>query len=380
MARPEPSLKQFSQVIEAIYDCALEPERWRETLPLLAGFMRSPYAALAIHDYDQQRTGRVFDHGYGEAFFKVYQNYEAMNPMPAAAQLLPVGAVATMAMLIDEAEFFAGRFYNEFLRPRGIFDAISAVMLRSARRTALLFFNRSADQPRYGDGDVRLFELLAPHVRRAVTISDVLDLRTITSRVLEATLDALTTGVYLADREGRVVYMNQAAEQQIRTGKAVRIAGNSLAPVDPAARAALTQAIADIAREESAASAGGVTLALPDGRAGLVATILPLGRGQRRGISRPFAAAVAVFVQDPAVVPELPGEAFAKLHGLTGGELRVLLAISPGLGLKEAADMLGISENTAKTHLQGIFAKTGTSKQAELINLLRSSAPPTRAT
>ena len=43
-----------------------------------------------------------------------------------------------------------------------------------------------------------------------------------------------------------------------------------------------------------------------------------------------------------------------------------------GLSVKEAADMLAIGENTAKTHLQHIYSKTGTSKQTELI---RSDLP-----
>jgi DNA-binding CsgD family transcriptional regulator len=41
--------------------------------------------------------------------------------------------------------------------------------------------------------------------------------------------------------------------------------------------------------------------------------------------------------------------------------------------------MLGIGEPTVRTHLQRIFAKTGTSRQAEVLQLLQSAAPPIRA-
>jgi len=47
------------------------------------------------------------------------------------------------------------------------------------------------------------------------------------------------------------------------------------------------------------------------------------------------------------------------------------------LGAKEAADMLGIGEPTVRTHLQRMFSKTGTARQAELLQRLQSSAPPT---
>ena len=75
----------------------------------------------------------------------------------------------------------------------------------------------------------------------------------------------------------------------------------------------------------------------------------------------------------------MPGEAFARLYRLTGAELRVLLALAQGLGGKEAADMLGIGEPTVRTHLQRIFAKTDTSRQADLLRLLHNSTPPIRA-
>ena len=127
--------------------------------------------------------------------------------------------------------------------------------------------------------------------------------------------------------------------------------------------------------DEAESRHSGVTLALPDGENSGSRRHHPAAdRGERRNIGGAFAATAAIFVQDPIVVPPFPGEAFAKLYGLTGGELRVLLAMAPGLGVKEAAEMLGIGETTAKTHLQHIYAKTGTSKQTELMHLFMSSA------
>jgi DNA-binding CsgD family transcriptional regulator len=75
----------------------------------------------------------------------------------------------------------------------------------------------------------------------------------------------------------------------------------------------------------------------------------------------------------------MPGEAFARLHGLTGSELRVLMALSQGLGGMEVADMLGIGEPTLRTHLQRMFSKTRTAKQGDLMRLLHQSTPPVRA-
>ena len=216
--------------------------------------------------------------------------------------------------------------------------------------------------------------------RQAVTISDALNLTTIRAEALEATLNALTSGVYLTDRHGRIVYMNRAAERQLGTSNAISVANNYLAPADRAARLALAKAIDEAIGGEADLPTSGFSIALPGGdNAGLIATILPLARGERQTICGALPGMVAIFVQDPIVMPSFPGQAFAELYGLTRSELRVLLAMVPGLSVKEAAEVLGIGENTAKTHLQHIHSKTGTSKQTELMRLFMSSTPPVTA-
>jgi DNA-binding CsgD family transcriptional regulator len=245
---------------------------------------------------------------------------------------------------------------------------------------ASMHASRSKKAPHYQQLEISLFKLLSPHVCRALTISDVLDIRALRSEILEQTLDVLVAGVFLTARDGRVVYMNAAAERQIRIGNSIRIVNNRIFPADPVARAALSKAIDKAASDDIDKDMSGHSLAIPgvDG-AGYVATLLSVDRGERRGIVAPFAASVAVFTQDPVQSPLLPGEAFARLYKLTGGELRVLLALAQGLGGKEAAYMLGISEPTVRSHLQRIFSKTETLRQADLLRLLQNSTPAVRA-
>jgi DNA-binding CsgD family transcriptional regulator/PAS domain-containing protein len=295
--------------------------------------------------------------------------------------MLPVGGVRTQAMLIPDSEFWETRFYREWIKPQRFWDLICFKILQTNQRIGAWAAHRIEGQPRYADADVRLVTLLAPHVCRAITISDALNLKTIRSEALQVTLDALTAAVYLTDSVGRIIYRNQAAERQIQNGNVLRMESNRLAPIDRVARLALAKAIDDAIAEEAAATPDtGFSLALPSREGpGLVATILPLNRGERRNLCNTLTAMAAIFVQDPIVVPPFPGEAFAKLYGLTGSELRVLLAMAPGLSVKEAAEMLGIGATTAKTHLQHIYGKTGTSKQTELLHLFQSYTAPIRA-
>jgi DNA-binding CsgD family transcriptional regulator/PAS domain-containing protein len=377
---PNVPLETFSKVVEAVYDCALDPTRWQDTLVLIAELCRSQTCILTIHDLANDRYELAYKvgHGYTDEFHRLHEEkYKVMNPLWPLVPMMPIGAVKTQAMLIPDSELYETKFYREWIKPQGFLDNIAFKVLQTRQRIGAWAAHRIEGQPRYTNADVRLVTLLSPHVCRAITISDALNLKTIASEALEATLDALTAGVYLADSVGRIIYMNRAAEQQIRNGNILRMENSRLTPIDRVARTALAKAIDDAIAEETATPDTGFSLALPstDG-AGFVATILPLNRGERRNLCNTLTAMAAIFVQDPIVVPPFPGEAFAQLYGLTGSELRVLLAMAPGLSVKEAAEMLGIGETTAKTHLQHIFEKTGTSKQTELLRLFVSSTPP----
>ena len=145
--------------------------------------------------------------------------------------------------------------------------------------------------------------------RQAVAISDALNLTTIRSNALEATLNGLTSGVYLTDRLGRIVFMNRAAKRQVDTSNAIRVANRHLSPIDRKARLALDSAINEATGDGADLPTSGLTIALPAGdNGGLIATVLPLASGEPQ--SGAFPGMAAIFVQDPIVISSFSGQAF----------------------------------------------------------------------
>lgn len=370
------SARELSDVIGAVYDCALDPLLWPATCRRISDLCESTGGGICVHDLRQMQNDQLFVFGYQPEFLEKLGAQYADSPMAVSDVVANIGDVSALSMA--QFHLHEGRFFKEVLEPFGLQDMMWFPALRTGGRMASLHASRSNAAPRYQAHDVGLFNLLAPHVCRALAISDALDIRALRSEMLEKTLDGLAAGVFLTARDGRVVYMNRAAEKQIKAGTSLRLANHRLAPTDPAARAALSKAIDQSARDGAAdVRAGEHSVAVPDGvGGGYIATLLPIESGRRGGVLAPFAASTAVFMQDPIQAPAMPGEAFARLHKLTGGELRVLLSLSQGLGGMEVADMLGVSEATVRTHLQHMYSKTGTARQSDLLRLLSSSAPP----
>ncbi len=59
---------------------------------------------------------------------------------------------------------------------------------------------------------------------------------------------------------------------------------------------------------------------------------------------------------------------WARFH-LTEAERRVATCISTGISLRDCANKIGVSYETARNQLKAVFAKTGTHQQAELVAL-----------
>ena len=76
-----------------------------------------------------------------------------------------------------------------------------------------------------------------------------------------------------------------------------------------------------------------------------------------------------IFITEAAEHTPPPVDALMTLFSLTWSEARVLEQIVSGKNRREAAAVLGVADSTVKTHLDNIYAKTGTSDQLGLCRL-----------
>ena len=71
-------------------------------------------------------------------------------------------------------------------------------------------------------------------------------------------------------------------------------------------------------------------------------------------------------------------EQAAMIYGLSPAQVRLARLIVDGHDLAAAADLLGVSVNTLRTHLQRMFDRTGARSQAALVRVLLSAEAPTK--
>ena len=157
----------------------------------------------------------------------------------------------------------------------------------------------------------------------------------------------------------------------------MRASGERLVANDPQSDEALADVFASAGNGDAAVGIKGVALLLNarDGKR-YVAHVLPLMSGARRKAGTNYAAVAALFVHKAALTAPSLLEVITKAYRLTPMELRVLLAIVEVGGVPEAAEALGIAETTVKTHLGGLYEKTGARRQANLVKIVAGFSNP----
>jgi DNA-binding CsgD family transcriptional regulator len=181
----------------------------------------------------------------------------------------------------------------------------------------------------------------------------------------------LTVGVLLLDRRARVTYANAAARSLDAGGGILRLHEGRIATYSAPHSQRLDLLIHAALR---GAPASAMSVPRPDDGQPLTVLVSSVrGRDVGRFADLKMAdAAVLLFVIDPANRAGIPISWVMDSFGLTKSEAKVALAASSGLTIPETAKNLGVSQNTIKTHLGRVFAKTGTGRQSELARLMTS--------
>lgn len=217
--------------------------------------------------------------------------------------------------------------------------------------------------------------MLSPHLRRAAMIGDLLDQARVTAHFYREALHSLATPIVLTDADGGILYANGSAERMLSEEGPIQSRNGVLEPQNSAMTGALATAIAAAANADVTLGARGIGLPISGVRqAPAVAYVLPLTAGTARAAFRP--ARAAVFVSTTISTTPIPEAVLITLFDLTPAEARVLMKIGSGIGAAATAQSLGIGENTLKTHLNRIYAKTGTSRQPDLVKLIADIGAP----
>jgi DNA-binding CsgD family transcriptional regulator len=370
--------EQLSELIIGIYDAALEHSLWPDVLKRVAKFVGGPAAALFSKDASNKTGMSAYDTGIEPHYREIYfEKYIKLDPATTGHFFGDVEEPMATADLVPYDEFLQSQFYQEWAKPQGFVDFVAAVLDKSTTRAAMFGVFRHEHDGVVDNEVKRRMRLVVPHIRRAVLIGRLIDLKTAEAATLSDVFDNLATSMCMLDATLRIVHANAACHVLLAEGNLVRSVSGRFEARDPQVDAELREIIWSAGLGDRAIGTRGIALPMMNGHgARYVAHILPLNTGLREKTANNSDAVAAVFIQKANIEGLAPPEIIAKAFKLTPTELRILLAIVEVGGAPEVAVALGIAESTVKTHLGRLYEKTGAKRQADLVKIFASYTTP----
>lgn len=370
---------QLSAEIGEIYDCILEPGKWQRVLARICHQLSLMHGVLGLYMTQTGQPLLRIQHGMAREWFDLMPSFGIEMAMfwggAERIAAYPLGEVVIHSVANPEIGPETNRFAKEWCQPQGIRDLAALSLAKDDNAVGTLVFTASRRLEETSVGELELLRLLSPHIRRAVSISRLLDFKTIQTNNLHSAFEVLPNGLALLTSSGRLLYANLAARAFMRENDAIRIVEGRFTMRDDEASAALDQAVAAASRGPLLCERGAAIPALGSNSNRAVLHILPLHYGALR-MTLDAEAAVAVFMSKEASYAAPPTDALRVLYGLTPAEVRICELMMQGLTPNEISEQIGVAVSTARTHLLRIFQKTGTDRQADLIRLLSTLVFP----
>jgi DNA-binding CsgD family transcriptional regulator len=369
--------EEFSELVGSIYDAALDPDAWPVMLNRLADALSAQCGVVGSDNSSANASAMTAPRTDPEHLRSFIEYWASRSFIWKGWAKLPVGAVMIPEMVTPRDQACGPALHNECCKPMGLEATMASNVLVEGPVSTVVAAYRTYAKGDFTAAEMRLFAGLIPHLQRAVQLQlRLAGLDGLPEGSAEI-LNRLVQGVILVDGEARVIFANRAAESILRAGRGLLLGRDGLCAEILGETRRLRRLVAECAepRPELGGAGGRLRLSREDGLPLIVLVAPHRGRFGWIDVVRPRAI---LFITDPEATPGVRRQWMREDFGLTPAETAVAAEVLAADGLQAAAGRLGISLETARTHLAHVFDKTGTHRQAELVRLLLQSEPAAR--
>jgi len=379
MAKKSRQTDANDHIVDGFYDAACGEISWSQALDRYAD--RFPSLKFALCGYEGRLDGAtvVAHSNYDRSYLRSYETYYYQcNPW---ADLLLVAPPAPNVSWAHDWVPFEGlkdtEFYNDFIRPQDdVATGFASTLFRDKDRFMVLAANVAFKHLEDAQGAAKAFEVVGPHLRRSFELYRRLEGKQLLNTAMEQALNSLRAAVFVVDEQTKVVFSNKEAEELENRSDIVRVGSDRCLRFAPNNdEAAIAKHLYECTRFSALPSDLFLRLQTRLGHP-FVLFIAPVPGGESGASAlHPSPSAwgkryFLVFLIDLRAEPQSDLDVLSNMLGITAAEALLAQALLNDKSIKDYADERGISSHTARAQLKSVMAKTGTHRQAELVNLL----------
>ncbi len=367
----------FDDIVTGFYSAASGNLPWVDALlPMqreMAAFL------VHLHAIDVSRGGVAFSYEAGgvapEGTLDYIRTYHRIDPRANLLLKLNPGEWANCWEIFDDAFVASDPFYQEFLIPYGGRYASGTKLLQEGPVSVILGIHRGYGSAKLTQSEIEVCQRLARHLAAALKQHHVYLQRQQANGLGAELLSKINTPVALIDEERRLLSVNPAARQFFEGSTTLVESDGRLYCRRKESDNALFIALRDLQLTSSGAAPPITTdkiflqvrSAANDEPVGLCLYALRPEATLHAFGERSLAM---LMIYDPHQKLRLDPFIVAACFDLSPGEARVAVALAEGMSAEEIAKKHRVSMSTVRTQLKAVFAKTGVSRQAELVSIL----------
>ncbi len=346
-------------VISSLYDAVGNEAAWNGIVETLCEYLDANIGMLVVAGQAQRDQSFYASYNHQESVARAYSDHWWQHDIwlqtGLAQGLFKKGNIAIGADFVSTADLMRTAFYRDFLTTMPAAHLLVAIMSDGSDASdtppMTLSFFRAPDATPFAKADLAALQLLYPHIHRAFSLH--WEWRNMREQLgtFHTSLDRMDFGVMFIDSARRLRHANRAADT---------LASCILQPKLP------TQGAVANLIDEAAKGRGGASV-LETQRIMLLA--LPVSAPMRNPAGETRSSVMLLLV-DPSKRTDAAADFMSNAFALSKAESRVVPLILQGKTPIEISEALGLKMPTVRSQLSNIFAKTGTTRQQELIRLL----------
>ena len=360
-------ISDYDQLILAIYQGPTEDQPWSHFLHMVSEKLPGAIASIIFRAPSQGDRGFIRHIDDGNEWAKHYDGYfSEKDPFVG----LPEAEVLSIWDFVGENALLTSEYYTGFMVPLSVVDVIGFDIhggegISISFRLCLM----SESDQRFSTSIKDLLHLLSGHLLMAASLHMELLKGQSMLAFMQQHLESLDVAALAIEDNGSILTANQASVPFMKQAQCFSPSTEVLKFCQPSQQEdfqLLINHCVNQYRDHGVCDSTGM-LVKNGSQMPITVILKPIPASLEESYKRP---AVFVMLYNPQRELVINHKLLQEIYGLTTTECNFLDFVMQGEDIKEAAHLLNITVNTARSHMKSIYAKTGINRQIDLINLV----------
>lgn len=383
-------MTKLNSAILSIYDCALDINRWSETLDTCVDFAESYSATLMFSETSSDNDiqwacvggelsrldPKILDFYNANLMHYEMEAWEVVQNKPRQTLIKDNDVWKYPDSVLLEREE-----YHYMYHRMGLLRRVAARLNNFPVWSDNIAFQFNTRQSIIPESSLESIGLLLPHVAKSIELGRSFEMLRQQYNAVLAALDYVDVGICIALDDGTIIVCNSEAQRIFDHSDGLSLTGRkTIKCQDPEASLLIAEAMCNVASTlngEGSVAEQTLTVNKRGSAGSYLLELSPLRDSLGELDSSLSGIFIMIIDPDSPVVVDI--DKLATAYKFSKVERLVARYLVDGISIPEIAEVRNVSIDTIKTQTASIMRKTDTHKRSELLRLSLKLSPPIRS-